>query len=310
MTASGPREIPLNLLRGVAMGAADAVPGVSGGTVALVVGIYPRLIASVRNGSVALTRLVALDPRGAARALRAIEWTLIAPLLTGIAAAILAVAGVLEAVLGEYPIPMAGLILGLVGGSTVLALRLLERPTPKVWTVMGLSALAFFVLLGLAPDTAADEAGLPLAAYFLGGAIAICAMILPGISGAFLLVAIGMYGPVLAALNDRDLAVISVFILGCVVGLALFSRVLHWGLTHHYDVVLAVMIGLMIGSLRVLWPWPDGVGSVRLQAPDEAVGAALALCAVGVALVLLVDLGARRIQRRTVHDEVDDLHAV
>jgi putative membrane protein len=310
MTASGPREIPLNLLRGVAMGAADAVPGVSGGTVALVVGIYPRLIASVRNGSVALTRLVALDPRGAARALRAIEWTLIAPLLAGIAAAILAVAGVLEAVLGEYPIPMAGLILGLVGGSTVLALRLLERPTPTVWTLMGLSAVAFFVLLGLAPDAAADESGLSLAAYFLGGAIAICAMILPGISGAFLLVAIGMYGPVLAALNDRDLAVIGVFILGCVVGLALFSRVLHWGLSHHYDVVLAVMIGLMIGSLRVLWPWPDGVASVQLQAPDEAVGAALALCAVGVALVLLVDKGARRIQRRTIHDEVDDLHAV
>lgn len=310
MARSGLREVPLNLARGVAMGAADAVPGVSGGTVALVVGIYPRLVASVRAGSLVLSRALSADLRGAAAAWRTIEWTLIAPLLAGIATAILVVAGVLEALLIEHPIPMAGLILGLVLGSTILALRLLDHRTARVWGLIALSALAFFVLLGLTPENSTDAGGLPLPAYFVGGAIAICAMILPGISGAFLLVAIGMYGPVLAALNDRDLPVIVVFVLGCVVGLALFSRVLHWGLSHHYDVVLAVMIGLMIGSLRVLWPWPDGVGSVRLEAPQDELGPALVLFVLGVAVVLAMDLVARRIQRRTLQDEVEDLHAV
>jgi putative membrane protein len=310
MARSGLREVPLNLARGVAMGAADAVPGVSGGTVALVVGIYPRLVASIRAGSVVLSRALSADLRGAAAAWRVIEWTLIAPLLAGIATAILAVAGVLEALLIEHPIPMAGLILGLVLGSTILALRLLEHRTARVWGLIAVSALAFFLLLGLTPETSTDEAGLPLPAYFVGGAIAICAMILPGISGAFLLVAIGMYGPVLAALNDRDLPVVLVFLLGCVVGLALFSRVLHWGLSHHYDVVLAMMIGLMVGSLRVLWPWPDGVGSVALEAPQEELGPAVLLFVLGVAVVLTMDLVARRIQRRTLQDEVEDLHAV
>jgi len=292
------------------MGAADVVPGVSGGTVALVVGIYPRLIASVRSGSLVLGRLLALDPRGALASLRGIEWALIAPLLIGIAAAILAVAGVLETLLTEHPIPMAGLILGLVLGSTVLAIRLLERRSAREWALIGASALVFFLLLGLTPEgTIDDAASPPLIAFFIGGSIAVCAMILPGISGAFLLVAIGMYGPVLSALNDRDLVVIGVFILGCVVGLALFSRVLHWGLNRHYDVVLSLMIGLMVGSLRVLWPWPDGVDSVRLEAPREELVATAALFVLGVVLVLLIDLLARRLRWTTLQDEVQDLHA-
>jgi putative membrane protein len=293
------------------MGAADAVPGVSGGTVALVVGIYPRLVASIRNGSMVLSRLLSGDLRGALRALGSIEWLLIVPLMVGIVTALLVLAGVLETMLERYPVPLAGLVLGLVLGSSVLALRLLTRRGVREWQLIAGSAVVFFILLGFTPAEPSQTSGTyALWAYFIAGAVAVCAMILPGISGAFLLVALGMYAPVLAALNDRDLAIIAVFVAGCVVGLALFSRVLHWGLNEHYNTVLALMIGLMVGSLRVLWPWPNGVESVGLEAPGEQMGVTLVLFLVGTTLVLVLDVVARRIQHRSLGDETLDLQSV
>jgi len=304
-------EVSLNLARGLTMGAADAVPGVSGGTVALVVGIYPRLVDSIRSGSMVLSRGLTLDLRGAMAAWRSIEWRLIVPLLSGIAIAIVVLAGLLESLLLDHPIQMAGLILGLVLGSTVLALRLLSRRGTREWMLIGASGLGFFVLLGLAPDgSAGDSTSHPLWAFFVAGAVAVCAMILPGVSGAFLLVAVGMYAAVLSAVNTRDFLVLGVFLAGCIVGLALFSRLLHWALNHHYQVVLSLMIGLMVGSLRVLWPWPEGVESVGLESPGESVLAATSLFAAGVLIVLALDLVARRIHNRSIRDEVDDLQAI
>jgi putative membrane protein len=128
----------------------------------------------------------------------------------------------------------------------------------------------------------------PLLAYFASGAVAICAMILPGVSGSFLLLMLGMYGAVIGAVHDRLLAELAVFAFGALIGLALFSTLLSWVLAHHRDTLLAALIGLMVGSLRVLWPWPNGVGVIGEE--DEVIdGTAIDLPAeLGDAVVPLV----------------------
>jgi putative membrane protein len=132
-------------------------------------------------------------------------------------------------------------------------------------------------------------------AFFVSGAIAICAMILPGISGAFILVMLGMYGPVLAAVTDADITALGTFAVGAVVGLAIFSQYLNWALRHHHDVVLAALVGLMGGSLRVLWPWPLGVDSTELGAPNSDVGMAIAMAIVGFVSVIALSWIANRL---------------
>jgi putative membrane protein len=206
---------------------------------------------------------------------------------------------------------MSGLFLGLVGGSALVATSLLQRRDLARLAIMGGSGLVFFALLGLVPGTDADDfsqsSTAPLWAFFASGAIAICAMILPGISGSFLLVIMGMYGAVLTAVNERDLVSLLVFALGAVLGLALFSQVLHWALTNHYDNMMAVLIGLMIGSLRVLWPWPDGLDSTALGPPDEAVAATVGLALFGLVVVLAINSVAKRMEHRKAADEAAEL---
>ncbi len=308
------REVPLTVLRGFAMGTADIVPGVSGGTVALVLGIYRRLVASIRAGSVALGRVLRADLRGVREALAAVEWTFLLPLLAGILAAVAALSGLLERLLHDHPEAMAGLFLGLVAGSTVVAWQLLTTRDLRRLALVAAAAALTFVLLGIPETTTADEtarAATPAAwAFFAAGAVAICAMILPGVSGSFLLVALGMYGPVLGAVNDRDLGLLVVFVAGCVVGLASFSRLLHWALNEHYDTVTAALIGLMAGSLRVLWPWPGGVESTALGAPDASVPLVAALATIAAVAVVVVNAAATRLEHRTTTDEVEELRSV
>jgi putative membrane protein len=309
MSQSQPREVPWHFLRGMAMGSADVVPGVSGGTVALVLAIYHRLVTAIRNGSTALGRFMKLDVRGGVARLREVDWLLLVPLLLGVLTAVLLLAGAIEHQLEVRPVQMSGLFLGLVAGSTIVATGLLTRRDVREWALILGAGLAFFVALGFTSGSSEDAVtgGVPLWAFFLSGAIAICAMILPGISGSFLLVVMGMYSAVLAAVNSRDFVSIAVFMLGCVVGLALFSQLLHWALAEHYDTVMAVMIGLMLGSLRVLWPWPDGAESVELGTPDEAVGVTVGLALFGFLLVLALDALAHRLEHRTSRDEAAEL---
>ncbi|MGD2060907.1 MAG: DUF368 domain-containing protein, partial [Acidimicrobiia bacterium] len=141
-----------------------------------------------------------------------------------------------------------------------------------------LVAVALFLLLGLGEDASISDPS--LLAFFGAGALAICAMILPGISGSLILLLVGMYAAVLGAVNDRDLLAVGVFVLGAILGLAIFSQILHWALRHHHDDVLAALVGLMAGSLRVLWPWPGGVDSAALGAPEGD------LLAVSVAVIV------------------------
>jgi putative membrane protein len=289
------------------MGTADLVPGVSGGTIALVFGIYRRLIDAVRTGSSALGRFVKLDFSGGFALLKTVEWIFFIPLIAGIGTAVLVLAGPIEHALETYPVQMAGLFMGLVAGSVVVAWGLIEQRTAKRFAIMlGVGAVAFIVL-GLGGSKEAGLADPPLWAYPAAGAVAICAMILPGISGSFILVMLGMYQPVLSAVADRDLVIIVIFALGCVVGLALFSQVLHWALHHHYDTVMAALVGLMLGSVRVLWPWPNGVDSVDLAAPSEFIGVTVALAVVAAVFVVGFNVIATRLEHRTTANEVEDL---
>ncbi len=301
------REVPLNVLRGFLMGSADIVPGVSGGTIALVLGIYRRLVASIHEGGAALLALGRGRPRDALARLETVQWTLLVPLVAGIGLAVLSLAGVIETLLHDRPVEMASLFLGLVAGSTVVAWRLLEQRDGLRIAIVLAAGAAAFIGLGLREGTTDDAVGQltdpALWAFFGAGAIAICAMILPGISGSFILVMLGMYGSVLGAVNDREYAAIAVFAVGTVIGLALFSQGLNWALTHHSDSVMAALIGLMVGSIRVLWPWPLGVDSTALGSPDEAVSASVILAVIAFVLVVGIDdLARRRVRRRELAD--------
>jgi putative membrane protein len=252
---------------GFLMGTADLVPGVSGGTIALVLGIYERLVASIKEGSSAVGSILKADFTGFREHLRKVEWVFLITLLAGILSAVVALASLLDHQLEERPTVLAGLFLGLVIGSVIIAWRLLEDPEPSHLLVAGVVGVALFTLLGLGEETVVRNPS--LLAFFAAGALAICAMILPGISGSLILLLIGMYPAVLDAVDERDLLVVGVVLLGAIVGLGLFSQLLHWALRRHHDVILAALVGLMVGSLRVLWPWPAGVESSGLQAPGN-----------------------------------------
>lgn len=308
---STPREVAdahpagaavLQVIRGFTMGAADVVPGVSGGTVALVLGIYKRLVHNIHTGAQALKALVKGDLTGFRRELAAVEWLFLVPLLAGIGMAVLSLAHLIETALEDHPVPMSGLFFGLVAASAVVAFRLIRTwASRQVLTLLG-SAVVTFAFLGLSSTKHVDP---PFWAFFLAGAVAICAMILPGISGSFILLMLGMYDAVLALVNDRQVALLLVFLLGCVVGLAAFSSVLDWALQHHHDTVMAGLVGLMIGSLRVLWPWPAGMEEAGLAAPGDQAGLALGLAVGGAALVLIVSAVALRLE----HDLEERLDA-
>lgn len=268
------------------MGSADLVPGVSGGTIALVIGIYERLIDSIREGSSALGALLKGNLDAFRGHFKAVEWRFLLPLLAGILLAVVTLSRLLEHQLETNPEVMAGGFFGLVVGSVLIAWHLIKAPHSIHFVIAVVVAAALFVILGLGEEGSVDDPALLV--YFGAGALAICAMILPGISGSLILLLIGMYAPVLAAVNDRDFVPLGVFALGAIVGLALFSQFLHWALHHHHDVVLAGLVGLMAGSLRILWPWPEGVESSALGAPEGNEVGVVVAGLVGVGFVYLI----------------------
>ena len=294
-----PRAVGTQFVRGVAMGAADVVPGVSGGTVALLLGVYEQLVDTIRDGSIALGRMSRGEVREGFGDLRRLDWWFLAPLVAGMLATITALAGVIQALLENYPEELAGLFLGLVAASLVVAARM-----PVAWSSLQvgsatLAAVVLFVVLGFSGGPVADPSPMAL---FGAGAVAVCAWILPGISGAFLLLMLGMYPGVLDAVDDGIFGDLAMVAAGAVVGLALFSMILGRLLERYRDTVLAVLVGLMAGSLRVLWPWPNGVGVVSRHADKLVPGTGMAwptagdlwppLVLAGVAFVVVLGLHA------------------
>ena len=236
-------------LRGLLMGAADIVPGVSGGTVAFITGIYDQLLDSLRAVDLEfLARLSRLDIAGA---WQHINGRFLLALLLGIATSIFSLAQLVSWVLEHHPVPLWAFFFGLILASALVLLREVDNwSVPKVLCLLSAGAVAVFIALS---PVMSLEMG--LAGVFLAGFLAVCAMILPGISGSFILVLLGMYSTTLVALKSLDLVFILVFVIGAGCGLLCFSRLLHWLLQRFHQGTMAVLTGFLFGSLLVVWPW-------------------------------------------------------
>ena len=282
-----------NLFRGFLIGTAEVIPGVSGGTIALIVGIYERIMGSAASAVEAFVLLLRGKLQEAKVAARQIDWLLVLPVLVGMFAAIFAAAAAIEPLLESQPENMRGLFAGLILVSLLVPYRMVGASWRAADYLLGLIAAAIsFVLVSLPKQEVADPA---LALVFLAAAVAVCALVLPGVSGSFLLLAIGFYAPTIDAVNDLDFGYLSVFVLGAIVGLAMFSTALRWLLVNKRRITLAVMTGLMLGSLRSLWPWQDNLG----QPVSSESFTPLAFFAVGalfVALLLWVQSRASKAQ--------------
>jgi len=244
-------------LRGIAMGAADLVPGVSGGTVALITGIYGRLISAIASVGI---DILALVTRGRiAEAYKAIDGNFLLLLAAGIGTAIVGFAAILNWLLLHYPLPLWATFSGLVLAS---ALSLVKQNC-RSWTFRDWSlfttGVAVAVSVGL---TQAIQMPLTPLGIFFAGSIAISAMILPGISGSFLLLLMGVYQPIIAAVVNLELVTLALFALGCGVGLIFFSKLLQRLLAVAEKATMATLFGFLLGSLVILWPWQITVSSV------------------------------------------------
>lgn len=236
-------------LKGLAMGAADVVPGVSGGTVAFITGIYSELLATLSGFRLSLLTILRND--GIAAAWRTANLNFLIALLLGIAIAVLSLANLLTYLLQHHEPLVWGFFFGLVGASVVAVGRDVNqwRGTTVLAFIAG-SAIALWVT-SLPPMAALNFPGF----LFVAGMIAICAMILPGISGSFLLLILGAYNDVLNAVKTLDLKSIALFGAGCVTGILGFSRILNWMYNRYTDLTVSLLTGFMLGSLQKLWPW-------------------------------------------------------
>lgn len=243
------KEHVLNFARGFCMGAADLVPGVSGGTMAFILGIYRHLLDALHAIDLDFLRLL-LSLRWRA-AFCSFPWQFLASLGLGIATAILILSRPIHWALAEHPKLVWAFFFGLVLASVSLVRKRILYWSPVLIVILVIAAVLMFYFVGLLP---LETPHTPLLT-FLSGAIAICAMILPGISGAFILVLLGKYRYILGALISLDFIILLTFGAGCVVGLLSFSRLLRWLIARFHDPTIAALTGLMIGSLRKVWPW-------------------------------------------------------
>jgi len=233
------------------MGAADIVPGVSGGTVAFITGIYDTLLGSIRAFDLTCAKLIF---RGEVRAAwEHVNGSFLLFLLLGIATSIISLARVISWVLETHPVPLWAFFFGLILASALALVRHVQG-----WNLPRALALAagLGIAVGIALSPAASLGG-GFAGVFLAGFLAICAMILPGISGSFILVLLGMYSTVLTALKGFDIVFILVFACGAAAGLMCFSRLLHWLLARFHAATMALLTGFLGGSLLVVWPWKE-----------------------------------------------------
>ena len=240
-------------LKGCAMGMADVVPGVSGGTIAFISGIYEELIDSIRSVYATALRLLVRLRLG--ELWRHINGSFLLPVLLGIAVAIFSLARLMTYLLQHHPIEIWSFFFGLIIASALLVARQVGRwDWRSVLSFAVGAAAAWWITVATPTETPNDW-------WFvmLSGAIAICAMILPGISGAFILLLLGKYQYIMQAVGDLNIPVIVIFVVGAAAGIISFSHLLSWLLKRWHDVTVAVLMGFMVGSLNKVWPWKEGV---------------------------------------------------
>ncbi|UAW99994.1 DUF368 domain-containing protein [Halopseudomonas nanhaiensis] len=237
----------------MAMGAADIVPGVSGGTIAFISGIYDRLIDAI--AACTPDKLLWLVRGRFRETWQAVDAPFLLTLLAGILTSVFSLAQLISYLLTEHPEPLWSFFFGLIIASVLLVGRQIER-----WNAGSLAAVfAGTVFAYLVTVAVPIQLPVTMVTLFFGAAIAICAMILPGISGSFILLLLGLYAGVLEAVRNLDLALLGVFMLGCIGGLLSFARLLSWLLDYVRNITLAFLTGLLLGSLNKVWPWKETV---------------------------------------------------
>ncbi len=240
-------------LKGVAMGAADAVPGVSGGTIAFISGIYEELIATISN--VNLSLLKTLKKKGFKAFWSQLNGNFIVTLLTGIIISFVSFMRLAKFLIEQHPVLIWSFFFGLITVSIYFVGKQITKWNLVTFISLILGAFAAYYITSL-PSLASNSNPLFL---FFAGAIAICAMILPGISGSFILVILGAYKTLSDAFHDFDLKKITLFVFGAIVGLLSFSRILKWLFKNYHNTTLAVLTGFIFGSLNKIWPWKETV---------------------------------------------------
>ena len=243
------KDFILLYLKGMAMGAADIVPGVSGGTIAFITGIYEELLNSIKSFN--LDALELLKQLQFKALWKHINGTFLLVLLAGIFTSILTLARLVTWLLATYPVQIWSFFFGLIIISAILVTKEIRKWSISV-VIAGIIGIVVAYIITIASPAQTPDA---LWFIFLAGAIAICAMILPGISGSFILLLLVKYEFILTALKEFNIPIIIVFGIGCVVGLLSFARVVSWLLDRYYNVAVALLAGFMVGSLNKVWPW-------------------------------------------------------
>lgn len=300
-------------VKGMAMGAADVVPGVSGGTIAFISGIYERLLGALKSFTPAA--LLIFKREGWKAFWRHLDGTFLTALFAGILLSIATLAHAINFALDAYPLQVWGFFSGLILASTIYISRQLQWRKASVLLAFALGTVAA-IWLGLVKPV---DMPINSVTIFGAGAIAICAMILPGVSGSFLLLIMGVYPVIIAAVTEFNLPLLLTFMAGCVLGLLLFSHLLHWLLQRYRQPTLALLCGVLAGSLSIVWPWKQVVSTIvnrhgelvpvlqrnltpwdyqSITGSNSAWPSVLLLFIVAVALVFGLEYGARRSQAK------------
>lgn len=289
-------EYILTAVKGACMGAADVIPGVSGGTIAFIMGIYDKFVASLAAIN---AEAVKLFFTGRFKEFwRHINGGFLLSLVVGIGISVISIATVMQTLLSDFPIQTWAFFFGLIVASSIFILRGISG-----WGLREILFLIGGVVLGvtictLSPTQTPDA----LWFIFLSGAIAICAMILPGISGSFILLILGKYQYILGAVSDLvagqnvvgNLLIIGVFAIGAVVGILSFSKLLHWLLSRWRKQVLIILAGFIIGSLVKIWPWsnPEAIAQAELTGSLH-IGSAIIIALIGFSLVTGIEIAGK-----------------
>ncbi|MDL2320377.1 DUF368 domain-containing protein [Alistipes sp. OttesenSCG-928-B03] len=291
-------KYPLVTFKGMAMGAADVVPGVSGGTIAFITGIYAELLDTIKSFDLTAIRLLFSGKFG--QLWRKINGNFLFALLLGIGISIFSLAKLMTWLLVNQPIATWAFFFGLIIASVVLVLRQVTR-----WNVVSILCLAGGIAAGylvtaMSPTTTPDTWWF----IMLSGAIAICAMILPGISGSFILLLLGKYKFIMEAVGNFDIPVLLLFAVGAVAGIISFSHFLSWMLRSFHNATVAVLAGFMVGSLNRVWPWKEPLtdSNVLPETYGQLTGSshlveAVLCCVAGFLLIWAIDYLSRRIAK-------------
>jgi putative membrane protein len=299
-------------LRGMGMGAADVVPGVSGGTIAFITGIYEELVDSIKSVNLEAIKLFFT---GKWKSFWAhINGNFLLAVFAGVFISVLSLAKALEYLLEHQPILIWAFFFGLiVASSYVVSRKITHWEYSKIVALVGGIGIAFYIT-SVTPTTTTDSSWF----IILSGAFASCAMILPGISGSFILLLLGKYEFALHAVNERIIMDLLLLGSGAVVGIILFANLLSWLLKKYHDVTIAILVGFMIGSLNKIWPWKETLKTIivdgetkpliekniipSLSSADDRFWMALLMAAAGVALILLLEVVlAKKPEDQTTH---------